>query len=51
MLQRVDDPESRKSLIPLDPPVPSETGFAFHGAGKPEDDYIRAFVTFSDVSL
>jgi hypothetical protein len=46
MLRRVDDPESRKSLKPLDPPVPGETGFAFHGAGKPRDDDIKTFVAF-----
>jgi len=35
MLRRVDDPESRKSLKPLDPPV------------KPGDDIIFTFVMFS----
>jgi hypothetical protein len=34
MLRRVDDPESRKSLNQLDPPV------------KPGDDDISIFVTF-----
>jgi general secretion pathway protein I len=40
-VQAKRDTESRKIQAlrkVMDPPVPGETGFAFHGAGKPGDD-------------
>jgi hypothetical protein len=31
------------TLVILDSPVPGETGFAFHGAGKPGNDVLGEY--------